>query len=342
MLDTVKTLCYLSGVSGYEDEVREYILERVMPYADEIMTDPIGNLIVFKRGEVATDKKVMLCAHMDEVGLIVTGIDDEGYLKFACVGGIDRRVLIGKYVFIGDSRVPGVIGIKAYHLVSREEEKNVPKVDEMYIDIGAHSKDEAEKLVCLGDYCAFDDIIVEFGSSMLKAKAIDDRLGCAAMLKLIESDLPCDCTFTFTVQEEVGTRGAKIAAYRVSPDICMVLEGTTAADIPGSSEATEICRLDGGVVIPFMDKGTIYDQGLYKSLTALADANNIKWQTKRMIAGGTDASAIQRSGAGVRTIGLACALRNIHSPACIANTADFQPMLELAKLFLKEIAEGRI
>ena len=342
MLDTVKTLCYLSGVSGYEDEVREYILERVLPHADEINTDAMGNLIVFKKGAVAPAKKVMLCAHMDEVGLIVIGIDDDGYLKFSCVGGIDRRVLIGKYVFIGDNRVPGVIGIKAYHLVSAEEEKNVPKVDEMYIDIGAGSREEAEKLVSLGDYCAFDDTVVEFGSGFMKAKAIDDRLGCAAMLKLIESDLPCDCTFVFTVQEEVGTRGAKIVAYRVAPDICLVLEGTTAADIPGSSEANEICRLDGGVVIPFMDRGTVYDTGLYKALTTLAKDNDIKWQTKRMVAGGTDAAAIQRSGAGVRTVGLACALRNIHSPACVANTADFEPMLKLAGLFLKEIAEDRI
>ena len=277
MLDTVKTLCRLSGVSGYEDEVREYILERVMPYADEINTDAMGNLIVYKKGAVAPAKKVMFCAHMDGVGLIVIGIDDDGYLKFSCVGGIDRRVLIGKYVFIGDNRVPGVIGIKAYHLVSSEEEKSVPKVDEMYIDIGVSSREEAERLVSLGDYCAFDDTVVEFGSGFMKAKAIDDRLGCAAMLKLIESDLPCDCTFVFTVQEEVGTRGAKIAAYQVAPDICLVLEGTTAADIPGSSEANEICRLDGGVVIPFMDRGTVYDTGLYKALTSLAKDYDIKW-----------------------------------------------------------------
>jgi len=342
MLDTVKILCYLSGVSGFEDEVREYILERVMPHADEIMTDSMGNLMVFKKGAVTPEKKVMLCAHMDEVGLIVTGIDDEGYLKFSCVGGIDRRVLIGKYVFVGDNRVPGVIGIKAYHLVSREEEKNVPKTDEMYIDIGAVNKEGAEKLVSLGDYCVFDDTVVDFGSGYLKAKAIDDRLGCAAMLKLIESDLPCDCTFAFTVQEEVGTRGARIAAYRVAPDICLVLEGTTAADIPGSTEANEICRLDGGVVIPFMDKGTIYDQGLYKVLTKLAADNEIKWQTKRIIAGGTDAAAIQRSVGGVRTVGIACAIRNIHSPACVANTADFEPMLRLAELFLEKIAKDEI
>lgn len=342
MLDTVKTLCYLSGVSGFEDEVREYILERVMPYADEIMTDAMGNLIVVKKGAVTPAKKVMLCAHMDEVGLIVTGIDEDGYLKFGFVGGIDRRVVIGKRVFIGEDRIPGVIGIKAYHLVSRDEEKNVPKTDEMYIDIGAHSRQEAEKLVKLGDFGVFDDTVVEFGVGYLKAKAIDDRLGCAVMLKLIESDLPCDCTFAFTVQEEVGIRGAKTAAWQVSPQVCLVLEGTTAADLPGSTEANEVCRLDGGVVIPFMDRGTIYDPGLYKVLTAAADELGIKWQTKRMIAGGTDAAAIQRSMGGVRTAGLACGIRNLHSPACVANTADFEPMLRLAERFLEKIAEDEI
>ena len=163
------------------------------------------------------------------------------------------------------------------------------------------------------------------------------------MLKLIESDdLPCNCWFAFTAQEEVGTRGAKVAAFRIQPDICMVLEGTTAADIPGSTEANEVCRLDGGVVIPFMDKGTLYDQGLYKALTSLADEKKIKWQTKRMVAGGTDASAIQRSLGGVRTIGLACGIRNLHSPACVANTADFEPMLNLAKCFLEKISEDNI
>lgn len=343
MLDTVKTLCYLSGVSGSEDEVRDYILERVLGHADEIVTDPMGNLMVFKKGRVTPQKRVMLAAHMDEVGLIVTHVDDDGYLKFSFVGGVDRRVVIGKPVFVGNERVPGVIGIKAYHLVSRDEEKKVPKTDDMYIDIGVKNKEEALALVSLGDVAVFDDTVVEFGDGYLKAKAIDDRLGCAVMLKLIESDdLPCDCWFAFTTQEEVGTRGAKAAAFRIEPEICMVLEGTTAADIPGSTEANEVCRLDGGVVIPFMDKGTLYHPGLYKALTALADAKGIKWQTKRMVAGGTDAAAIQRALGGVKTVALACGIRNLHSPACVANTADFEPMLALAKYFLAEISEDRL
>jgi len=339
MLDTLKTLCYLSGVSGCEDEVRDYILERVMPYSDGIITDNMGNLIISKKGKKQCGRKILICAHMDEVGIIITGIDDDGYLRFDFLGGIDRRVIIGKRVYIGKDRVPGVIGIKAYHLVSKEEEKTVPKREEMYIDIGVKSKDDAKELVSLGDAGVFDDSVLEFGEGFLKAKAIDDRVGCAAMIKLIESELPCDCTFAFTVQEEVGTRGAKIAASRINPDIAIVLEGTTAADLPEVPESKRICRLGEGLVIPFMDKGTIYSRELYKTVTKLADNNGIKWQTKTMIAGGTDASAVQRSGVGVDTIAISAPIRNIHSPACISKISDFEPMPHLVRLLLEALCE---
>lgn len=338
MLDTIKTLCYLSGVSGAEDEVRDYILERAMPCADEIITDAMGNLLVFKRGRAAAKQRIMLSAHMDEVGLIVTGYSDDGYLHFDFVGGVDRRVVIGKRVFLGRDRVPGVIGIKAYHLVGREEEKKIPKVDSLYVDIGAKSEEEAKRLVELGDRGVFEDSVLEFGTGFLKAKAIDDRFGCAVMLALLESALPCDAWFAFTVQEEVGCRGAHGAAFRLAPDIALVLEGTTAADLPGVDTERQICRLGYGPVIPFMDRGTIYDPELRSTLIDLANDHGIQWQTKQQIAGGTDASAIQRSRAGVRTAVLAAAVRNIHSPASIASISDMEKVLELTKLFLEEMA----
>ncbi len=338
MIETLKTLCSLSGVSGAEDEVREYILARVLPFADNINTDPMGNLIVFKKGAVQPDQKLLLCAHMDEVGLMVTGINSDGYLRFSCVGGIDRRVLIGKKVFVGEAKLPGVIGIKAYHLVEKSEESKPPKIDDMYIDIGCADEEEAKELVSIGDVCVFNDSIVEFGDACLKAKAIDDRLGCAAMIKLIESELPCDTYFAFTVQEEVGTRGAEIMAYTLAPDIALVLEGTTATDLPDIAENKHICSAGAGVVIPFMDGGTMYDRNMYSLLTSLADENGIRWQTKRRIAGGTDARAIQRSRGGVRTAGIACALRNIHSPACVGKISEFDDMLALVKAFLAHFA----
>jgi len=339
MLDTVKTLCYLSGVSGYEDEVREYILERAMPYASEVNTDAMGNLLVFKAGKRTSGKRVMLCAHMDEVGLIVTGISDEGFLRFHFLGGVDRRVVIGKRVFLGADRVPGVIGVKAYHLVSQDEEKTVPKADALYIDIGAENREEAEKLVSLGDFGAFDDSVAEFGEGYLKAKAIDDRVGCAVLLKLLEEELPCDCWFAFTCQEELGTRGAQTAAYRLAPDVALVVEGTTSADLPEVEDKKRICVPGAGPVIPFMDRGTLYNRELTALLQRLADENRIPWQTKQMIAGGTDAAAIQRSGSGVPVAAVSCALRNIHSPACVAKISDFDHMLKLVRLFLEEFAK---
>ncbi len=339
MIETLKTLCMLSGVSGMEDEVRDYILERAMPYADEIHTDAMGNLMVFKKGSVHPQQRIMLCAHMDEVGLIVTRFEEDGYLRFQFIGGVDRRVVLGKRVYVGKERVPGVIGLKACHLVSREEEKNVPKVEELYIDIGAKTKEEAQKLVELGDRGVFEDSVVEFGDGYLKAKAIDDRCGCAVMLKLIEEELPCDTWFAFTVQEEVGARGAMGAAFRLKPDIALVLEGTTAADLPYVEEGKQICRLGKGPVLTYMDRGTIYDRELRALLIRLAEENGIVWQTKEQIAGGTDGRVIQRSREGVQTAIIAVAVRNIHSPASVVHTGDAENALRLARLFLREMGK---
>ena len=339
MLDTLETLCCLEGVTGGEDEVRDYILERAMPHADEICTDALGNLMVFKKGAVMPAKRVMLCAHMDEVGLIVTSVTDEGYLRFSQAGGLDRRVILGKKVYVGPGRVLGVVGSKAVHMTTAEQRKKLPEMRDMYIDIGAASKEEAEKLVHIGDLAAFDDTVVRFGDGFIKAKAIDDRVGCASMLKLIESDIPCDCWFAFTVQEEVGTRGATVAAKSIKPDVALILEGTTAADIPGAEGAERVCELGKGVVIPFMDRGTIYDKTLFKTLTRLAEENEVPWQTKSKISGGTDASAVQRSDSGVAVAAVSVPVRNIHSPACVAKCAECEDQLRMARLFLAEMAK---
>lgn len=339
MLDTMETLCCLDGVSGCEDEVREYILERVMPFADEIRTDPMGNLMVFKRGACTPAKRVMLAAHMDEVGLIITEITEDGYLRFDTAGGMDRRVLMGKRVFVGAGRVLGVIGSKAIHLTTAEQRKSLPEIREMYIDIGAKNREEAVSHVSPGDTAAFDDSVIRFGDGYVKAKALDDRIGCAAMVELIESQLPCDCWFAFTVQEEVGCRGAAAAAGTIEPEVSLILETTTAADIPGVDGADKICELGKGVVIPFMDRGSIYDRELYRLLGRLAEENGIAWQTKSRIAGGNDASAFQRAAGGARVAAISVAVRNIHSPACTAKLSECEDQLELARLFLREMAK---
>lgn len=339
MIETVKKLCSLSGVSSCEDEVRGYIRGRIEHNVDKMHVDNMGNLIAFKKGEKAPSRTLMLCAHMDEVGIIITRITKDGYLHFNFVGGIDRRTVIGKKVFIGAQRIEGVIGSKAFHLVPRAEEDKIPKTDELYIDIGAESEDEAKNSVALGDIGVFAPNMTMLGSEYIKAKALDDRVGCAALIKIIEQPIEYDCYFVFTVQEEVGTRGALAAAFGVKPDVAVIAEGTTAADLPFVEQSKKICSTGGGIVIPFMDGGTIYDRGMYNFLTELASKNDIKWQTKEYIAGGTDASAIQRSNSGVRVAGVAAAIRYIHSPASVGHIGDFEAMLKLLKLFISHFEE---
>ena len=339
MIDTLKTLCALPGVSSFEDEVRDYIRNRVAPYADSLRVDAMGNLIVFKKGAKSTGNKLMLCAHMDEVGLIVRDITDEGYLKFSCVGGIDRRVLLGKQVMVGANKVPGIIGLKAIHMTTPEERKKVPPLTDYYIDIGAADQEQAQKLVELGDCCVFAGDVVEFGSGMLKAKAIDDRVGCAVLVKLLEEELPMDCTFVFTVQEEVGTRGAFGAVFSVTPEIAVVFEGTTAADNPALEEHTQVCWPGRGPVLSWMDGSAVYDRELFELLRGLAEANRVPWQMKHYLSGGTDAGAIQRTKSGVRVTGISAAVRYLHAPSSVASISDMEHMLTLARLFVQAVAD---
>lgn len=340
MIETVKTLCALSGVASFEDPVRDYLMEQAKPYADEMRVDALGNLIIFKKGAKSTGNKLMLCAHMDEVGLIIKRITDDGYLKFAAIGGIDRRVLIGKRVFVGWNRVPGIIGLKAVHLTTAEERGKVPRLEEYYLDIGAKNKEEAESLVSLGDFAVFDNECLEYGNGMFKAKAIDDRVGCAVMLKMLQRDLPMDCVFAFTVQEEVGTRGAFGAAFSVTPEIALVLETTTAADLPGIKGQKRVCAPGQGPVVSLMDGGTIYDKELFQLMCDTADSIGIPWQVKHYIAGGNDSRVIQRTKGGVRVAGLSAAVRYLHAPTSVGATKDFEQMLTLTAAFVDALAQN--
>lgn len=339
LMDTVKELCLLDGISGREDAVRAYIREKAAPYADSLRTDSLGNLIVLKKGTKGGGPKLMVAAHMDEVGLIVRHIEEDGFLRFACVGGIDRRVLLSKRVRVGEKKIPGVIGLKPIHLTTKEEEKKTPKVSELYIDIGAKSREEAEKLVRPGDFAAFTGDVVLFGDGFIKAKALDDRIGCAMMLKLLKEECSADRTFVFTVQEEIGCRGAFGAAFSVTPDIALVLETTTAADLAGVPDRKKVCSPGKGPVILYMDNGSMADRQLYALCRETAEKNGIPWQTKHLLAGGNDASAIQRSKAGVRTLVLSAAVRYLHAPSSVGSVNDIQDMLKLARLFLAAAAE---
>ena len=335
MIELMKELCALPGPSGCEDAVRAFVLKRVKPFADEIRTDAIGNVMVFRKGAKALDRPVALCAHMDEVGVIIKKITEDGMLKFGFVGGVDPRVVIGRPVRFGD--VPGVIGIKAVHLTTAAERRTMPKTKNLYIDIGATSRAAAEKLVSLGDYGVFDSAVVEFGDGLIKAKAIDDRVGCAALLRLLEDEPPVDTWFCFTVQEETGLRGAASMAFALDPGFAMVLEGTTAADLAEVEGADAVCRVRGRVVLPFMDGATIYDAALFELLRDACIRRGIPWQTKTRVAGGTDAGRIHRSRAGVRVCAAAAPVRYIHSPSSVAAKADCEAVLAAARAFLEEL-----
>ena len=338
MLDLLKQLCSLNGVSGDEGEVRAFLRTQAEPYADSIRTDALGNLIVFKKGAKSSGDHLLLAAHMDEVGIIVTHVTDEGFLKFGFVGGVDRRVAIGTPVALGHNRVPGIISLKAIHLTDKAELKKVPKTDKLYIDIGASGREAAMKLAPPGTYGCFVSQPEEFGGGFFKARAIDDRIGCAIMLELLKEELPLDVTFAFTAQEEVGTRGAFGAAFSVTPSVALVLETTTAADLPGVDDHRRVCAPGKGPVISYMDGSTIYDRALFQDLRRLAEDNGIPWQTKEYIAGGNDARTIQRTKQGVRVAAMSAATRYLHAPSSVGSIADFENMLKLTRLFLADQA----
>ncbi len=332
--ELLKTLCALDGVSSREDEVRAFLKDRALAAGARVRVDALGNLICEKKGRRAAPNALMLCAHMDEVGLMVKRCTDEGFLKFDAVGGIDRRVLIGKPVWVGPEKIPGVIGLQAIHLTTKQERERVAKLEDFYIDIGAASREEAERHVSVGDVCTFQPDTLEFGNGLFKAKAIDDRVGCAILCLLMAEDLPMDVTFVFTVQEEVGTRGAFAAAFGVKPEVAMVLEGTTAADLPGVEGHKRVCGVGKGPVISQIDRGTVYDRELFDRLRDLCETNAIPWQTKELIAGGNDAKAVQRSRAGVRVCALSAPVRYLHAPTSVVSLADCENMLKLARLFV--------
>lgn len=341
MLESLKTLCSLPGASGREDAVRAYLIERIGKHA-EYEVDALGNLLVHKRGAQRAKKKVMLAAHMDEVSLIVTYITEDGYLKFSPVGGIDPRVLFGRGVFVGEQNVPGVVGGMPVHLLEKDELKKIPDFEKLYIDIGAASAAQAEEMVRLGDIAYFDSAFVTFGDRLIKAKALDDRAGCAILLEMIENEQPYDMEFAFTVQEEVGLRGAGAAAYQLEPDYAIVVETTTAADIAGVAPHKRVCTLGKGAVVSFMDKSTLYDRKLSDFAFSLAERKNIRCQTKTLVAGGNDAGAIHKSRGGIKTIAVSVPCRYLHSPSCVIQEGDLYDTADLVRALAQSFAHDSI
>lgn len=335
--EKLKELTSLSGVSGNEKEVRDYVLDKVKGKCDEVTCDSMGNVICFKKGSKANSKTVMIAAHLDEVGLICSGFTEDGCIKFKPVGGIDPRVLVSKRVTVGKDKIPGVIGFKAVHLQTPEERTAPPKMTSLYIDIGAKTKEEAEEVVKKGDYITFDSKFLELGGNSVKAKALDDRVGVSIMLSLMEESFDFNTAFVFTVQEETGLRGATICSHRVKPDLALVLEATTCSDVPDVKEQDYSTVLGDGAVLSFMDRSTMYDKETVKKLENVAKNNNIAYQFKRTTAGGNDSGAIHKSREGVKTVCISIPARYIHSPASVISLDDYVAIEKLSKCFLKEI-----
>ncbi len=328
----LKTLCELNGISGDEKEIRKAIMEAAKPLCDSVKIDRMGNVIAFKKGK-KSNSHILFSAHMDEVGFIIMDATEDGLLVFRPVGGIDPRVCVSKYVLIGEKKVKGVIGAMAIHLQSREDMKRVLPFDNLYIDIGAKSKDEALGDCPPGTFAYFDSAYEPFGDGFVVSKALDDRVGCYNMLRLMEEEFDADVTWAFVVQEEVGCRGAAGAGYGAQADTVIVLEGTTAGEMGDVNKVQSICAAGDGVVVSFMDGASIAHNTLYRDMIALAEEEKIHYQVKRGATGGNDAGAYQRSADGKKTCVLSVPCRYIHGPSSVMKLSDMEAQFALARAF---------
>ncbi|MCH3972904.1 MAG: M20/M25/M40 family metallo-hydrolase [Oscillospiraceae bacterium] len=329
-------LCRARGVSGSEDAVRALILPQIRPYAEKVEITPLGSILAYKKGRNRAKTRLLMSAHMDEVGLVVTHITGEGFLHFDTVGSIDSRVLPGRSVTIGqgEKTVAGVVGLKPIHLLKKEERgKAIPK-DELYIDIGAKDRAEAAAAVTPGDMVTFDSVYEENGFCV-RSRALDDRAGCALLIHLLQQpDWEYDTVFSFTVQDETGMNGSRTAAYLAGPQAAIAVECTAAGDVPGTETDREACRLGQGPAISFMDHGTIYDQMYTKWAFEEARRAGVPCQWKESAAGAGSAGAIHVSRGGVRSVAVSLPCRCLHAPMGAVSRADY----EAAGVLLQHLA----
>lgn len=332
----LERLSEANAVSGREEAVRAILLEEIRGRVDSCRVDRMGNLVAVKKAAGSSALRVLVAAHMDEVGLMITGAEDSGVLRFSAVGGIDDRVLPARMVWIGERRVPGIIGIKPVHLLEKSERDRVPEARQLYIDVGASSRAEAEKLAPKGETAVF---ATEFrtltppagGPRIIQGKALDDRVGCALLADLLKERLPFDLVAAFTVQEEVGLRGAQVAAWAEKPDAAIVLECTGANEVPTKRDVSPSTRLGEGVSITIRDNSFIADPRLVELFGSTARDKGIRHQYKQPNIGGTDAGSIHRVREGVPSITIAVPARYIHSPAALLDLSDFDAAAALAR-----------
>ena len=335
MTELLRKLCEIDAVSGNEGNLRDYIISEIDGHCDW-KVDSLGNIIAFKKGKNKSAKKLMLDAHTDEVGIIITSVTEDGFLRFKTVGGIDVSALMFKKIRI-NGKLNGVIGGKPIHLTSKDEEIKLPETESLYIDIGAKNREDALKYVSLGDTAVLCGKFETAGDNII-SKAIDDRIGCAVLITLIKEASDYDFYASFSVQEEIGLRGAKASAFSIDPDSALIIEATTAADISGVSDENKVCKLGFGPAVSFMDRATAYDRGYYDA----AINSGIKCQPKSAVAGGNDSGSVHLSRGGVRTLAISLPCRYIHSSSSVANKNDCENLLKLVKYMLNGICSGEI
>lgn len=333
-LKLLERLCNVIAVSGDEGEVRKIVLEQIKDHADEVKVDALGNVLALKRGRGAKRLKVMLDAHMDEVGLMIVSDEGDGIFCVEAVGGIDSRHLLGKQFYVGKERAPGVIGGKPIHLMDSDEYTRKVSVEALRLDLGLGGKAK------VGDRAGFATKFRRIGPSIM-SKAIDDRIGVATLIELFKSaPSNIDLCAAFTVQEEIGLRGAKVAAHYFNPDLAIAIDSTPANDLPhfdGDENTAYNTKLGMGPAIYIADGSSLHDARLVRFLQNVGDKEKIPYQLRQPGGGGTDAAAIQRSLAGIPTVSVSVPHRYTHSPVSISRVEDWKNTLALLHAALKRI-----
>lgn len=340
----LETLSNARGVSGDEGAVRAIITAHLQKYVDEYRVDALGNVLALKRasqrGAPRNPRRIMVAAHMDEVGFLITHIDRDGMLQFEKVGGIDDRILPSKAVLVGANAVPGVIGLKPQHRTTESERKKVVPADALRIDIGASSREDTLRVITPGDYATFATKFSAFGDNCVRGKALDDRAGCALLCELVRGTYPFDLYAAFTTQEEIGLRGARAAGHSIAPDAALVLEATICDDSPKAREQSPTTRLGAGPALTLADRGLLADKALTRLLAETAQQEKIPFQYKQPLVGGTDAGALHRVRAGVPSAVISIPARYIHSPAAVISLDDFYAALKLARAALTKFPDA--
>jgi putative aminopeptidase FrvX len=332
LLERLSNAC---AVSGDEGEVRKIVKSEILSHADEVKVDVLGNVLATRQGRGEHRLKVMLAAHMDEVGLMLTHDQGEGIYRFETVGGISASDLAGKSVWIGKDHIPGVIGIKPIHLTHGDNFQKPIDLDDLHIDVGPASGKEK-----VGDRATFATTFRQLGPS-LRGKALDNRLGVASLIELVKHSPPnIDLQAAFTVQEEISARGARVAAYAFDPDIAIILDSTPAYDLPTweTDENDRVnTRLGFGPAIYVADSATLSDPRLIRYMIETAEASRIPYQLRQPGGGGTDAGAIHKQREGIPSVSVSVPGRYHHSPAAIARLMDWQNTLALIAAALSHL-----